>query len=128
MKNLKDIIIEKLHINKDTKSTEDIDPWDASQFEINDIVCCTAGYSMSLPRFYKITRKTPKGIVVKRMTGKIVSGHRNGQWQEIADENAPLGDEYKGRIVQRGEHARVKIDGHIVHLWNGEPLHGDDMD
>lgn len=127
MKNLYHYIIEKFVINKNTKvsSTTKEDP---HNWEIGDIVCCIAGYSMCLPRFYKITRKTPKGIVVKRMGGKIVSGHRNGQWEEIADENAPLGEEFKGRITQRGTYIAVKIDGNSVHYWNGKPLHGDDMD
>ena len=127
MKNLIDIVLERLHITKDTKVTK-VDPNDPTTWIVGDIVCCIAGYSMCLPRFYKITRKTPKGIVVKRMPGKIISGSRNGQWQEIADEKAPLGDEFKGRIVQRGTYSRVKIDGNSVHLWDGKPLYGDDMD
>jgi len=122
MKNLYHYIIEKFIINQNTKASKKEDP---HNWEIGDIVCCIAGYSMCLPRFYKITKKTPKGIVVKRMAGKIISGHKNGQWEEIADENAPLGEEFKGRITPRGT---VKIDGNSVHYWNGNPLHGDDLD
>lgn len=129
MKNLIDYIYEKLDVkNIDAKNLKEKDPYDPRTWEVDDIVCCTVGYSMSLPRFYKITRKTPKGIVVKKMAGKIISGSRNGQWEEIADENAPLGDEFKGRIIQKGSYIHVNIDGHSVHLWNGKPLHGDDMD
>ena len=127
MKNLKDIVLEKLIINKDT-NFKGVDEEDPSTWGVGDIVCCTAGYSMSLPRFYKITKTTPKGIVVQKMKGKIVSGHRNGQWEEIADENGPLGEEFKGRITQRGSGMHVKINGHHVHLWDGKPLYGDDMD
>lgn len=127
MKNLNKFISERLHITKNSKISES-DPNDPTNWIVGDIVCCTAGYSMCLPRFYKITRKTPKGIVVKRMPGKIISGHHNGLWKEIADENGTLGEEFKGRIVQRGTYSRVKIDGNIVHLWDGEPLFGDDMD
>ena len=127
MKNLKDIVLEKLIINKDT-NFKGADKEDPSSWEVGDIVCGTAGYSMSLPRFYKITRMTPKGIVVKKMSGKIISGHRNGQWEEVADETKPLGDEYKGRIIHKGNYKYVRIDGQSVHLWDGKPLYGDDMD
>lgn len=127
MKNLKDIITEKLKLDKNIKITKK-DPEDPFTWDVGDIVCCIAGYSMCLPRFYQITKKTPKMLVVKRMSGKIISGSRNGQWEEIADEKAPLGDEYKGRIMQRGNYKYVRIDGHSVHLWDGKPLHGDDMD
>lgn len=127
MKNLVTVLLEKLRIGKSINVTE-VDPDDPTTWAVGDIVCCTIGWSMSLPQFYKITRTTPKGIVVKQMRGKIVSGHRNGQWEEIADENGPLGEEFKGRIMQRGSGKSVKIDGHQVRLWNGKPLYGDDMD
>lgn len=128
MRDLKSLILEKLRLKDNDDYKNDVDPNDPSTWDIGDIVCCIRGYSMSLPRFYKITKKTPKSIVVKEMVGKIVSGHRNGQWEEVADETKPLGDEYRGRIIQKGDYKYVRIDGHSVRLWNGEPLLGDDMD
>ena len=127
MKSFLNFILEKFEINKNTKASSATKE-DPHNWKIGDIVCCTTGYSMCLPKFYKITRTTPTGIVVKRMAGKIIKGSRNGQWEEIADENSPLGEEFKGRIIQKGTYINVKIDGHSVYYWDGKPLFGDDMD
>ena len=134
MKNLKDIIlehfenskfsiVERLHINKDTK---EIKPDDPSQWEVGDILAGTFGYTISCPVFYKIIKRTAKQFTVARIPGKIISGHRNGQWKEIADEKAtPEKETIKARINKNGN---VIVDSVYVRLWDGTPLQGDDMD
>lgn len=125
MQSILNYILEKLVINKDSKSINK-DPNDPSTWTVGDILAGTSGWSMCLPHFYKIIKRTAKSFTVQRMKGKIVSGHRNGQWEEVADENAPLvGKLLTGRVRKYGG---VSIDGCHVHLWNGKPLHGDDMD
>lgn len=126
MENIKKYIVEKLIINKNIKTQEKSDPDDPMTWKVGDILAGTYGYSMTLPHFYKIIKRTAKMFTVKRMKGKIVSGHKNGQWQEIADENAPLDNhEYRAKINKWG---RVRVDDISVRLWDGEPLYGDDMD
>lgn len=128
MKNFNEYINEKLVIGKGIihKDQPKKDLNDPSFWKIGDILAGTAGYSMILPRFYKIIKRTAKSFTVQRMEGKIVSGHRNGQWEEVADENAPLsGKLLTGRIRKYGG---VVIDDVHVHLWDGKPLYGDDMD
>lgn len=126
MKNIYNFIYEKLRLGKDTVPGKEKDPYDSSTWDVGDILAGTVGYSMVLPRFYKIIKRTAKSFTVQRMESKIVSGHRNGQWEEVADEKAPLkGVPTNARIRKSGS---VVVNDCYVHLWNGEPLHGDDMD
>lgn len=123
MKNITNYLLEVLKINKDTKDIKADDP---SQWEVGDILAGTFGYSMTIPIFYKIIKRTAKQFTVARIPGKIVSGHRNGQWEEIADEKATPSKETKtARINKRGN---VIVDTVYVRLWDGSPLYGDDMD
>lgn len=115
---------EAVSSKKSGKYTEK-NPSDPETWDVGDILAGTAGYSMCLPRFYKVVKKTAKQFTVVRLKGEIISGSRNGQWREIATDE-PYGDEeYKARITKYGS---LKIDGTSVHLWDGQPLYGDDMD
>ena len=128
MKQINNYIIEKLILNKSIKSAEKSDPENPATWKVGDILCGTWGYSMTLPAWYKIIKRTAKMFTVKQIPGKIIKGSRNGQWEEIADTTAPLkGEEIKARVKKYGG---VKIDDKVyVHLWDGKtPLHGDDMD
>ena len=125
MKQISNFILEKLKIDKNTK-LKNSDPNDPSTWRVGDILAGTFGATMCLPEFFKILRRTAKSFIIQRMTGKIVSGHKNGQWEEIADIDAPLiGKEITVRINKYGY---VKLDGHIIYLWDGKPLYGDDQD
>lgn len=94
-------------------------------FEIGDILAGTAGYSMTLPRFYKIIKRTAKQFTCIRLEGKIVSGHKNGQWEEVPSDQRYDDKFYTCRINKWGS---IRIDGHTVRVWDGTPLMGDDMD
>ena len=128
MKSLKDIILEKILISKDT-TIQDKKPDDPTTWDVGDILSGSFGYSITIPVFYEIIKRTNKSFTVVKRTGKIISGSRNGQWEEIVDDskrNKDLqGKTYTGRINKWGG---VKIDNTHVHLWNGKPVWGDDMD
>lgn len=128
MKNLVKYINEKLVISKKLKEYQQRDPNDASSYAVGDILCGSYGYSMTLPMFYKIIKATAKTYTCIRIPGKIVSGHRNGQWEEIPDESQI--DKYKDNPVRAriNKHNRLVIDRIYLQLWDGKPLHGDDMD
>jgi len=112
------------NLKMDPKNIE-VNPEDPNTWQIGDILAGSYGYSMVLPRFFKVIKKSAKQFTCIRLKGKIVSGHRNGQWQEIATDEPYDEKEYKGRINKWG---RLKIDDISVQLWNGKPLHGDDLD
>lgn len=111
--------------NKTTGKYRNADQEDPDTWDVGDILAGTAGWSMNLPRFYKITKRTSKQFTCVRLKGKIVSGHKNGQWTEVATDEVIPGEEYKARITKYGA---LKIDDTYVRLWDGKPLHGDDMD
>lgn len=127
MKNLSDILLEKLVVN--TKSeAENIDPEDPTKWIVGDVLVTTGGYSMLLVHFYKITKATGKSFKVRELKQKIVSG--NGmQGKCVAIRNEFIDDkEIQCRIVTRGSKAHVKIDDHYAKLWDGEPEYFDHLD
>ena len=107
-------------------NNEDYDRTKPENWEVGDIICGTIGWNMCLPRWYKIIKRTNKKFTCIRVAGKIVSGHYNGQWEEVPTDEQYEKNEFTGMI---NKHGSVKIDGTYVHLWDGKtPLHGDDMD
>ena len=129
MVNLKEYIFERLKLTKDTVITKS-DPKDPSTWQEGDILCGTWGYSMVIPEWYQIVKRTAKQLTLQEIPEKIVSGHYNGQWESMPDlEKAKQkpGKEIKARINKWNS---VTVDGKVyVHLWDGKtPLHGDDMD
>ena len=106
---------------KDREKTND----DPTTWEVGDIICGTAGATMSLPRFFKIIKKTNLKFTCIRLKGKLVSGSHNGQWQEVASEEQYDNREYTGVANKFGS---LKIDDTYMSLWNGKPLYGDDQD
>ena len=106
----------------DSKERKNDDP---ETFEVGDILAGTFGYSMTIPRFFKIIKRTAKQFTCIRLKGKIVSGHKNGQWEEIPTDEPYDDKQYVGRINKWG---LLKIDDVYVKIWNGKPLQGDDQD
>lgn len=131
MKHLSTYIVEYLktkdiHVDAKAEDKYRQDPENPNIWQVGDILCGIYGWSMSLPHWFKIIKRSNKQFTCIRLKGKIVSGHKNGQWQEIATDEPYDNKEYKARINKWGY---VKIDDVMVHLWDGKtPLHGDDMD
>ena len=99
---------------------------DPNTWEVGDILCGTFGATMTLPRWFKIIKRTNKQFTCIRLKGQITSGHRNGQWREIATDEPYSDVEFKGHINKWGS---LRIDDVLVHLWDGKKeLYGDDMD
>lgn len=106
----------------DSKERKNDDP---ETFEIGDILAGSFCGTMTLPRFFKIIKRTAKQFTCIRLKGKIVSGHKNGQWEEVPTDEPYSDKEYTGRIRKWGG---LKIDDVSVRIWDGKPLHGDDQD
>lgn len=109
-------------IRKNTVKKED----DPNTWEVGDILYGIFGATMTLPRWYKIIKRTNKQFTCIRLKGKTTSGHKNGQWTEIATDEPHDDTEYTGRITKWGG---LRIDDVLMHLWDGKKeLHGDDQD
>jgi len=124
---LKTLLTERLKLDKDSKvNNVNIDPNDPTYWKVGDIVCGTWSYSMTIPYFYRIEKRTAKSFTLVELKQKLVSGHYNGQYEVVPKEP----HEIDGKPIT----ARIKKDGYVyadrVHLykWTGKPLHGDSMD
>lgn len=131
MINLIDYIYEKLDVNNiDPNKIKEKNPNNPEDWDKGDILCGIYGYNMSLPAWYEIIKKTPRGFTVVQRTGKIISGHYNGSWQEIPD-NSKRDKDLSGKQIscRIKKYGGLKIENVWVHLWDGKtPLNGDDMD
>ena len=129
MKHIIEYLFEKLKINKDTQYNSD--PEDPSTWKPGDILSGTFGYSMTLPIFYYIVKRTTSQFTLVKMSKKIVSGHHNGSFEEVPDESK-LQKDLKGQEIRarlpKNHGSYLKVDGHYMHLWDGEPVWGNDMD
>lgn len=128
MKNIFNFITEKLVINKSSKA-KNKNPEDPSTWEVNDILSGTWGYNMIIPDFYKIVKKTPAGFSLIQLSKKLADGHYNGRFAEVPDDSkleSDMKQKPKSCRIRRGKY--IKCDNCYLHLWNGEPVWGDDMD
>ena len=103
-------------------------PNDPENWSVGDVLCGDIGWTMSLPVFYKILKRSAKGFTIVRLKGRIVSGARNGQWTEVATDELYGEKEENVRINKFGS---VRVGGKYgasLSKWNGQPLYGDDMD
>lgn len=125
MKQIDKFIIEKLHLNKDTKTTEKkVD--DPTTWDVDDILVTIGGYNMILVDFYKIIKSTGKSFKVKELEKKNVSGNGwQGECVPVEDKFEKDAQEITCRINKWGD---VKIDDHHARLWDGKPVHYDHMD
>lgn len=96
---------------------------DLDTLEVGDIVCGTYGHIVSLPRFYKITKRKYNDFSVIRLKGKVIEGERNKErWKEIATDEIFSDKELKGKLKKDGE---LIINGDVsVKFYDGKPVSG----
>jgi len=128
MKNIDQFIFEKLKLNNQSKlnDTSEEDLNDPSKWKQGDILYGIWAYGMVIPYFYKILKRTPKSFTLVEIKKKLISGHYNGQFTVVPEE--PHKTENKPVTARINKWGSVKLGNVILHKWNGEPLHGDDMD
>ena len=129
MINIKDFIFEKLKLNKDIEIGADKKEDDPTTWDVGDILSGTFGYSMTIPVFFKVIKKTAKQFTVVKLSKKLASGHYNGSFEEVPDESKLDQDLKRNQIRARiNKRNHLVIDDVYVSLWDGKPVHGDDMD
>ncbi len=128
MKNINQFIIEKLKLSKDKEIVPDAALDDPTYWEVGDIVCGTWSYSMTIPYFFKILKRTEKSFTIVELPKKLVSGHYNSyHFEEIPDETKQPTKKPQNVRIKRGLNA-VYVDRIHLRKWDGKPLSGDDMD
>jgi len=129
MRHLSIFISEALTLNKQTKVMDKVDdPYDPQYFNVGDILCGTWGYSMTIPAFYKIIKKTNKTFILKELEEKLVSGHYNGSWESVASDKEKRGEKEVKARINKNNHVYLKDKRLLLRLWDGKPIWGTDMD
>lgn len=131
MKSIIQFLNEGFKINSKTVTKQDSDPNKPSTWGPGDILSGTFGYSMTLPVFYYIVKRTNTQFTLVKLSKKVVSGHHNGSFEEVPDESKLQkdlkGEQIRARLSKRGGNY-LKVDGHFMHLWDGKPVWGNDLD
>ena len=124
MNNINDYIIEALLSRSNPKAISGKkDTNNMYDLEVGDILVGRYGYSVILPRFYKITKKRLNDFSLIRLKGKIVEGHKKGEWKEIATDEPWSDVELKGKITKE----YVKIGDVKATYRDGKPVYGNDI-
>lgn len=83
-----------------------------------------AGYSMTIPKFYKVVKRAAKSVYVQELEIKY-----NGNQYGTATPTDRFIDSKQIRTVLKGEPnsidpntVRCKIEGHSAGVWNGHPV------
>ena len=121
-------------IKKDTKldknSYKKAD--DPNTWTVGDTLYGVSHYSMTLPYFYKVIKKTAKTFTLVELTAKLASGHYNGYFSEVPDdsklEKDLKGEQIRARINKYNNLVVGKSSKIYLKLWNGEPVEGCDLD
>jgi hypothetical protein len=134
MKSINSYINEAL-IKKDTKLNKDTykKPDDPNTWTVGDTLYGVYHYSMTLPYFYKVIKKTAKTFTLVELTAKLASGHYNGYFSEVPDdsklEKDLKGEQIRARINKFNELSVGRSSSKInLHLWDGKPVEGCDLD
>lgn len=95
--------------------------------EVGDIFFGCYGYNCTLPIWVKVVGKTPKMLKCIELEELVVGGSHNGYWYSNPSCNT------KGRVknCKFNDGYILFNDGysrHLLHKWDGEPKHCNDMD
>ena len=126
LSSLNDYILEKFKINSSNINAKEEDLSDPTNWEEGDILSGTFGYNMTIPIFYKIIKRTTKSFTLQKLAKKLVSGHYNGSFEEIPDENKEA--KSKPINVRINKYNHVVADRVFLHKWDRKPVWGNDMD
>lgn len=114
---LSEYLLESI-LSKKTDMYDKSNPDDPATWKVGDILFGQIGDEWYIPIWYKITGKTEKTFTCRRLTGKVVSGNKSGQWEEV-----PTDEEYESKdyVLKLKNN---KIQGVELSLWEGDPVSG----
>lgn len=129
MKSIINFLNEAL-INKNSKITKKIKD-DPNTWSKGDILTGTSYYSMIIPYFFKILKRTDKSFTLIELSEKVVKGHYNGTYWVVPNEDKFEQDLKKGKPinVRYNKYGRIVVKRNVtLKLWDGEPQEGCDLD
>ena len=100
----------------------------ADGYNVGTIVTYDVGWSMSLPKFALIVRRTPKMIeTVVLPTTKQASDGYGFTGHEAPVSRIFVPERVQTRRTRMGKHG-FSVDGHYTKIWDGSPQWYDHMD
>ena len=101
----------------------------ADGYNVGTVVTYDVGYTMSLPKFALIVRRTPKMIeTVVLPTIKEPTDGYGFQGHERPITRVMVPDGIKGRRTRMGKGGAFSVDGHYTKIWEGESRWYDHLD
>ena len=108
-----------------------------TRFEVGQIAYCDGGCTMSLPTFYKVTRRTDKTVWLQEIADQLIEHDGFGQKGRKIPVDIPRGGVFNKRVKnwkdakydggKDQEFAYIKYWG-IVEPWDGTAKYYDSMD
>ena len=98
-------------------------------YNVGTVVTYNVGYSMSIPKFALIVRRTPKMIetVVLPTTREASDGYGfTGHERPVTRVLVPEG--VKGKRTRMGKGGSFSVEGHYTRIWEGESRWYDFLD
>lgn len=97
-------------------------------FNVGTVITYDVGWSMILPKFALIVRRTPKTITTVGLptTKQDTDGYGfTGYEQPVTSVYVP--EDVRGSLSRLGRHG-FSVDGHPARIWDGSPRYYDHMD
>lgn len=95
---------------------------------VGDIVCWDSGYSMFIPHFARVTRRTPCTIVVAELETASVCDDGYGMCGTAVPTSVGTGMTMRCRARRDGSMFLTPGGRHAIRKWDGAPLPFDYMD
>lgn len=109
-----------------TNTTTNVPTTDATAIVPGDIVCWDSGWSMCLPHFAKVIRRTRCMLVVEELQSYSVSDDGHGMCGMKMPTDIGTGEVMKLRLHR--DRWFATRSGNYVHRWNGKAMQYDYMD
>lgn len=99
------------------------------KIEVGDILAYSICYSMEIPVFLQVIKKTQKTVVVKEVEKDSYSdGYLSGTCVPKKNVFVSSGKEKRYQIQCDSKEQHIKVHGYIANIWKGEALRYDYMD
>jgi hypothetical protein len=100
-----------------------------SKIKVGDVILSVFRYSMTIPMFFKVIKRTAKTCTMVELNKKVVQNLDGyGQRTREIPSEEPDGREKTYKIFSGARGEYVKVDGKISYVWDGKPAYADYCD
>lgn len=100
-----------------------------SKIKAGDIILSVFHWSMTIPTFFKVIKRTAKTCTLIELDRKVVQNLDGyGQITKEVPSEKPCDREKRYKIFSGARGEYVKIDGIVSYLWDGKPAYANYCD